>query len=87
MASLTIVTDLVPYNDKALLDTESTDLNASPFVMAAVKNAGIDAVSSIMNAVILIAVLSTGNSSLYGSSRCLAALSGHGQAAKDSWIH
>lgn len=39
-------------------------------------------VPSIMNAVILIAVLSVGNSSIYGSSRTMAALADRGQAPK-----
>jgi yeast amino acid transporter len=49
MVSLTIVGCLVPYNDPELLNgSGSTDANASPFVIA-VKNAGIEAVPSIMN--------------------------------------
>lgn len=67
MVSLTIVGCLVPYTDEKLLGA-STDANASPFVIA-VNNAGIKVVPSIMNVVILIAVLSVGNSSIYGSSR------------------
>jgi amino acid transporter len=82
MVSLTIVGCLVPYNDPDLLNgTGSTDANASPFVIA-VKNAGISVVPSIMNVVILIAVLSVGNSSVYGSSRTMAALADRGQAPK-----
>ncbi|OAP56523.1 hypothetical protein AYL99_09702 [Fonsecaea erecta] len=82
MVSLTIVGVLVPYNDPQLLNgSSSSDANASPFVIA-VRNAGIDAVPSIMNVVILIAVLSVGNSSVYGSSRTLAALADMGQAPK-----
>ncbi|EXJ67600.1 AAT family amino acid transporter [Cladophialophora psammophila CBS 110553] len=82
MVSLTIVGVLVPYNDPQLLNgSSSSDANASPFVIA-VRNAGIDAVPSIMNVVILIAVLSVGNSSVYGSSRTLAALADIGQAPK-----
>jgi len=81
MVSLTIVGCLVPYNDPHLLGSSSNDANASPFVIA-VKNAGIQAVPSIMNVVILIAVLSVGNSSIYGSSRTLAALADRGQAPK-----
>lgn len=82
MVSLTIVGCLVPYNDPELLNgTGSTDANASPFVIA-VKNAGISVVPSIMNVVILIAVLSVGNSSVYGSSRTMAALADRGQAPK-----
>ena len=82
MVSLTIIGCIVPYNDPELLNGESsTDANASPFVIA-VKNAGITAVPSIMNAVILIAVLSVGNSAVYGSSRTLAALADRRQAPK-----
>ncbi|KIX09858.1 uncharacterized protein Z518_00939 [Rhinocladiella mackenziei CBS 650.93] len=82
MVSLTIIGCIVPYTDPELLNgSSSADANASPFVIA-VKNAGISAVPSIMNAVILIAVLSVGNSSIYGSSRTLAALADRGQAPK-----
>jgi yeast amino acid transporter len=82
MVSLTIVGCLVPYNDLELLNGNgSQDANASPFVIA-VKNAGISTVPSIMNVVILIAVLSVGNSSVYGSSRTMAALADRGQAPK-----
>lgn len=81
MVSLTIVGTLVPYDDQNLLGSSSSDANASPFVIA-VRNAGISAVPSIMNVVILIAVLSVGNSSIYGSSRTLAALADRGQAPK-----
>ncbi len=81
MVSLTIIGCIVPYNDPDLLNGGSSDANASPFVIA-VKNAGITAVPSIMNVVILIAVLSVGNSSIYGSSRTIAALADRGQAPK-----
>lgn len=81
MVSLTVVGTLVPYDSPDLLGASSSDANASPFVIA-VRNAGISAVPSIMNAVILIAVLSVGNSSIYGASRTLAALADRGQAPK-----
>ena len=82
MVSLTIVGVLVPYNNEQLLNgVGSSDANASPFVIA-VRSAGISAVPSIMNAVILIAVLSVGNSSIYGSSRTMAALADRGQTPK-----
>ncbi|KAF2671174.1 AAT family amino acid transporter [Microthyrium microscopicum] len=82
IVSLTIVGCLVPYNNEQLLNgSGATDTNASPFVIA-VNNAGIAAIPSIMNAVVLIAVLSVGNSSIYGSSRTLAALADRGQAPK-----
>ncbi|KAF2867911.1 AAT family amino acid transporter [Massariosphaeria phaeospora] len=81
MVSLTIVGCLVPYTDPSLIGASSNDANASPFVIA-VRNAGISVVPSIMNVVILIAVLSVGNSSIYGSSRTIAALADLGQAPK-----
>lgn len=81
MVSLTVVGCIVPYDDPKLLGADSTDASASPFVVA-VGNAGIKAVDSVMNVVILIAVLSVGNSAVYGSSRTLAALADLNQAPK-----
>jgi amino acid transporter len=80
IVSLTLVGLLVPYDDKRLMvGTSSADAKASPFVIA-IKNAGISVLDSIMNVVIMIAVLSVGNSSVYGSSRTLAALAEQRQA-------
>lgn len=80
LVSLTIVGLLVPYNDKAVLNSDGT-ARSSPFVIA-IENAGIKGLPSVINAVILIAVLSVGNSSVYGTSRTLAALAAAGQAPK-----
>ncbi|KAG5913608.1 hypothetical protein E4U53_004827 [Claviceps sorghi] len=52
---------------------EATDTNASPLVIA-FQEAGLQVFPSLVNAVILIAVLSVGNSAVFGSSRTLAAL-------------
>jgi amino acid transporter len=80
MVSLSIIGCLVPYNNPQLLNgTSSVDVKASPFVIA-IQNAGIQVLPSIMNAVILISVLSVGNSSTYGSTRTLTALAEIGQA-------
>lgn len=82
IVSLTLVGLLVPWNDKRLLSgTSSADARASPFVIA-INNAGISGLDSVMNVVIMIAVLSVGNSSVYGSSRTLAALGEQGLAPK-----
>ncbi|RDL29942.1 putative amino acid transport protein GAP1 [Venustampulla echinocandica] len=81
MVSLTLVSLLVPYGDSRLLGKSSQDAKASPFVIA-ISNAGIDVLPSVFNVVILIAVLSVGNSSIYGSSRTLAALAEQGQAPR-----
>lgn len=79
IVSLIIVGLLVPYTEPRLVGQSSADAKASPFVIA-IENAGIKVLPSIMNVVIMIAVLSVGNSSVYGSSRTLAALADQGQA-------
>ena len=76
---LTIVGLLIPYDDARLLQPGSANTAASPFVIS-IQNAGIEVLPSVMNVVILIAVLSVGNSSIFGSSRTLAALAEQGQA-------
>ncbi|KAF2810285.1 amino acid permease [Mytilinidion resinicola] len=82
VVSLILVGLLVPYNDPRLLNGTSTaDAVASPFVIA-IQNAGIQGLPSVFNAVIMVAVLSVGNSSIYGSSRTLAALAEQNQAPK-----
>ncbi|KXJ92444.1 amino acid permease [Microdochium bolleyi] len=89
VVALTLVGLLVPYNDTRLLaatqkgNSQSGTAAASPFVIA-IDNAGIEVLPSVMNGVILIAVLSVGNSAVFGSSRTLAALADQGQAP--SWL-
>lgn len=80
IVALTIVGTLVRYDDEKLINKgSSANAKASPFVIA-IENAGISGLPSVMNVVIMIAVLSVGNSSVYGSSRTLAALAEQGQA-------
>jgi amino acid transporter len=82
IVSLLLVGLLVPYTDPHLIAAKNeVDLIASPFVIA-IQNAGIEGLPSVFNAVILIAVLSVGNSSIYGSSRTLAALAEQNQAPR-----
>lgn len=81
VVSLALVGLLVRYDDPRLLTGGSANAAASPFVIS-IKNAGIEVLPSVMNVVILIAVLSVGNSSIFGSSRTLAALADQGQAPK-----
>lgn len=75
VVALLLVGLLVPYTEKRLLGGGGAA--ASPFVIA-IENAGIGGLDSVMNAVIMIAVLSVGNASVYGSSRTLAALGEQG---------
>ncbi|KAK4168556.1 amino acid permease-domain-containing protein [Cladorrhinum sp. PSN259] len=82
MLSLTLVGLLVPYNHPDLLGAESVaDVSSSPFVIA-IQSAGISILPGVMNTVILVAVISVGNSAVFGSSRTLAALADQGQAPK-----
>ncbi|CAI4603267.1 glyceraldehyde-3-phosphate dehydrogenase 1 [Saccharomyces cerevisiae] len=71
--SLLMVGLLVPYNDKRLIGASSVDAAASPFVIA-IKTHGIKGLPSVVNVVILIAVLSVGNSAIYACSRTMVAL-------------
>jgi amino acid transporter len=81
IVALTLVGLLVPYTDKKLLNEtgQSSNAHASPFVIA-IQTAGIAGLPSVMNVVIMISVLSVGNSAVYGSSRTMAALAEQGQA-------
>lgn len=76
MVSLTIIGLLVPYNDSRLIGN-GEGAEASPFVIA-VRNAGIKVFPSVMNAVILIALLSVANSSVFATSRTFTTLAQQG---------
>ncbi|GME77539.1 unnamed protein product [[Candida] boidinii] len=78
---LTLVGLLVPYNDERLIGASGVNTAASPFVLAIV-NAGIGGLPSVMNVVIMIAVLSVGNSAVFGCSRTIANLAEQGFAPK-----
>ncbi|EPQ28828.1 uncharacterized protein PFL1_03631 [Pseudozyma flocculosa PF-1] len=80
VVSLFIVSTIVPYTEPRL-GSGSYDARASPFVIA-IDYAKIDVLPSIMNAVILISVLSVGNSAVYAASRTLGAMANIGQAPK-----
>ncbi|GIN88489.1 gamma-aminobutyrate permease [Heyndrickxia sporothermodurans] len=69
---------IIPYTTESL---KSEDIMVSPFTLV-FKKAGLAFAASLMNAVILTAVLSAGNSSLYASTRILFAMAKEGQAPK-----
>jgi amino acid transporter len=82
ITALTLVGLLVPYDDNKLTEGgNEADAKASPFVIA-IEAAGIQVLPDVMNAVILIAVLSVGNSAVFGSSRTIAAMANMNQAPK-----
>ncbi|KAK2861249.1 hypothetical protein FQN49_004394 [Arthroderma sp. PD_2] len=73
---------LVPYTEMRLLGSGSLiDVTASPFVIVA-KDAGLIGFDSFLNVVILVSVLSIGNSGVYGGSRTLTAMAEQGYAPK-----
>ncbi|EGV63301.1 general amino acid permease [Yamadazyma tenuis ATCC 10573] len=76
--TLTIVGLLVPYTSSNLFGSGSA---VSPFVIA-INNAHIKVLPSIFNAVILVSVISVGNSAVYGCSRTIQSLGAQGLAPK-----
>ncbi|KAF4627172.1 hypothetical protein G7Y89_g10985 [Cudoniella acicularis] len=79
--SIGVVGLLVPYTDTDLLGRNDVDSKSSPFIIA-IRSAGIQGLDSVMNAVVMISVLSVANSSMYGATRTLAALAEQGQAPR-----
>ncbi|KAL4732180.1 histidine permease [Fusarium chlamydosporum] len=74
IVALLLVGLLVPSDDRRLVGGDNVaDATASPFVIA-IEKAGTSLLPGIMNAIILIAVISVGNSAVFGSSRTLSAL-------------
>ncbi|KAF2716173.1 proline-specific permease [Polychaeton citri CBS 116435] len=72
---------VVPSNDPSLLHSTGTAAQ-SPFVISA-KNAGIKAVPSIINAVVITSAFSSGNANLLGGARILYSMARNGRAP---WI-
>lgn len=79
LVSLTLICFLVPYNSERLLGASSVDVTASPFVIA-IESGGISGLPHVMNAVILISVISVASTSVYASSRTLTSLAEQGLA-------
>ncbi|RAL67939.1 hypothetical protein DID88_008664 [Monilinia fructigena] len=81
--SIVIIGLLVPHDSPSLLlgksGSNGNNNKTSPFIIA-IQSAGITGLDSVMNVVILIAVLSVANSCVFGSSRLLASLAAQGQA-------
>ncbi|KAI5958323.1 hypothetical protein KGF57_002678 [Candida theae] len=86
LVSIVMIGFLVPYKNPDLKgSTDSTDglvdTNTSPFVIA-IKLANINVLPSIMNAVVIITVISVGNASVYASTRVLNAIGALEQGPK-----
>ncbi|MDJ1137990.1 amino acid permease [Streptomyces iconiensis] len=73
VGSIILIVAIVPWNDGSV--------EQGPYV-AALKNIGIPAADTVMNAIILVAVLSALNAGLYSASRIVFALTRNGDAPK-----
>ncbi|TCP24864.1 lysine:proton symporter (AAT family) [Scopulibacillus darangshiensis] len=76
--AILIIGLIIPYTSKSL---QSDSIMVSPFTLV-FQRAGLAFAASVMNAVILTAVLSAGNSSLYASARMIYAMAKNGQAPR-----
>ncbi|MCG7423280.1 amino acid permease [Micrococcus sp. ACRRV] len=81
VGAITVIGFLIPYTSPNLLGSDIEDIAISPFTLV-FENAGVLAAAAVMNAVILTAILSAGNSGLYASTRMLWALADSGKAPR-----
>ncbi len=67
--AILIISLIIPYTDPSLLRNDVKDISVSPFTLV-FQHAGLLSAAAVMNAVILTAVLSAGNSGMYASTVC-----------------
>lgn len=79
--AILVIGMLVPYTDPNLVKTDVGAVGVSPFTLV-FQRAGMAFAASLMNAVILSAVLSAGNSGMYASTRMLFNLASEGRAPR-----
>ncbi len=79
--AILVISLIIPYTDPNLLRNEVGDISVSPFTLV-FRNAGLLSAAAVMNAVILTAVLSAGNSGMYASTRMLYTLASEGKAPR-----
>ncbi|MEI2263786.1 amino acid permease [Erwinia sp. CGal63] len=77
--AILVISLIIPYTDPSLLRNDVKDISVSPFTLV-FKHAGLLSAAAIMNAVILTAILSAGNSGMYASTRMLFTLAREGKA-------
>lgn len=81
IGSFVVIGFLIPYNDPNLLNSSVENVAISPFTLV-LDRFGFAFAASFINAIILTAVLSAGNSGLYASTRMLYAMAKDGLAPK-----
>ena len=81
IGAIAIIGTLIPFTDPNLLRDSASDVAYSPFTLV-FERMGVAAAAAVMNAVILTAILSAGNSGLYASTRMLHSMALSGQAPR-----
>ncbi|AMD21601.1 HFL255Cp [Eremothecium sinecaudum] len=80
ISTVAIIGCLVPYTDERLNGNNSNDVATSPFVLALSGTSAFSRnIGHFMNAIILVAVISVANSSVYAASRVMQSLGACGQ--------
>ncbi|WP_218511299.1 amino acid permease [Variovorax sp. dw_308] len=79
--AIAVIGVLIPYTDPNLIKTDIGQVGVSPFTLV-FERAGLAFAAGLMNAVILTAVLSAGNSGMYASTRMLFNMGVEGRAPK-----
>lgn len=79
ICTIFVIACILPYTDKNLLNQDVSNITMSPFTIV-FKRAGLAVAASVMNAVILTAVVSSANSGLYASTRMLFSQAREGYA-------
>jgi lysine-specific permease len=77
--SIAVISFLIPYNNPLLINASTTNIGASPFTVI-LKMAGLHFAEILMGIVVLLAILSAANASMYTATRTLwhIADAGHG---------
>lgn len=81
IGSFIILGFLLPYTDPNLLSTHGSEMAISPFILV-LRKYNVPYVGNLINVVILLAILSVGNSGIYSSTRMLRSLAIEGKAPK-----
>ena len=81
IVAFVVIGFLIPYDDPNLLNSSVENVAISPFTLV-LDRFGFAFAASFINAIILTAVLSAGNSGLYASTRMLYAMAKEGDAPK-----
>lgn len=81
IGAMLIISFIIPYTDPSLINTNTNNLALSPFTII-FKEAGLNFAASVINVVILSAVLSAATASMYTATRILWHTSQEGNAPK-----